>query len=278
MKVMGEDHTESVVDQDFWVRNHGLPEPKSLPVAVSDTGSVFEAGIAHTLLIGATGSGKGSVIWAFIRQLLPAKDRGLATFAGIDPKRSELKGCESLFDTGLAFTPEETAELLERIVAEMRHRQETGGRHFQVSTAMPWLFVVIDEFAGMASSPDRKTNTRINDAFFAIMTQGRSVGIAVLAAAQMPQKEFIGSLRSQFVMRICLRTETSLETSMVLGEGNAELAAAHSLPAATASNNYATAGIGWAIHETEGLVKVRFPYTSDDDIEAILQEASRGIQ
>lgn len=242
-------------------------------VAVSENGFPVTASMAHTLVVGATGSGKGSVLWAYIRALLPSARAGTAVFYGIDPKRTELKGCEALFKQ-LAFTPEETADILDRILADMRQRQEQGGRKFIVSKSNPLIFLAIDEFAAMTLGADRDTKKRIEASFLLIMSQGRSAGIAVLAMAQQPQKEVLGNIRAHFVLRVGLRLETSLETSMVFGEGMADLGVGcHQISAATAANNYESAGIGWALHESDGLVKVRFPYTSDEEIEDILKGA-----
>lgn len=242
-------------------------------LALMSDGQPLLTGVAHTLVVGATGSGKGSVLWAFIRTLLPAAQEGECVLYGIDPKRTELKGTEALFRK-LSFTPEETADLLDELIDLMRVRQESGGRTFRVSRENPLIFVVIDEFAAMSLGADRDTKKRIDNAFFALMTQGRSAGISILAMAQQPQKEVLGNLRSQFVLRVGLRLETSLETAMVFGEGATELGVGcHRIPAATAANDYASAGVGWAQHETGDLVKCRFPYTSDAEIDQILVEA-----
>jgi S-DNA-T family DNA segregation ATPase FtsK/SpoIIIE len=44
----------------------------------------------HLLVAGATGAGKGSVLWSLIRAMLPAIRAGLVQVWGIDPKRMEL--------------------------------------------------------------------------------------------------------------------------------------------------------------------------------------------
>lgn len=276
MRVKTGDHLATLIPPGFWERYPAAKLPTSpLPVAVTETGEVLTVGLAHTLVIGATGSGKGSVLWAYVRSLLSSKNSGLVEFAGIDPKRTELKGCEALFGLGLAYTPDEILPLLEGLVAKMRERQASGGRRFEPTVDQPMLLLVIDEFAAMTIGAAKDVKSRIDGAFFALMTQGRSAGIAVLALAQQPQKEVLGNLRSQFVLRIALRTENRVETDMVLGEGAADDGArCHDLPVATAGNGYRTAGLGWARTDTGQLGRVRFPYTSDDEIETILEGVS----
>lgn len=260
------------VSTDIFVLSE--PEPTGNKcLALMGNGQPLLTGIAHTLVVGSTGSGKGSVLWAYIRSLLPAAQAGECIFYGIDPKQTELKGTEPLFKS-LSFSPEKTADVLEEILEIMRERQVSGGRSFKVSNQNPLIFVAVDEFAAMTLGAEKSVKNRIDTAFFALMTQGRSAGIAILAMAQQPQKEVLGNIRNQFVMRVGLRLENATETTMVFGEGSVDIGVAcHRIPAATAANNYATAGLGWAQHETGQLVKARFPYTSDAEIDQILLEA-----
>ena len=44
----------------------------------------------HVLVAGATGAGKGSIIWSTIRGLLPAVRAGLVEIWALDPKLMEL--------------------------------------------------------------------------------------------------------------------------------------------------------------------------------------------
>ena len=52
----------------------------------------------HVLVAGATGSGKGSVIWGLIRALLPALHAGLVRILAADPKVMELAYGRAIFD------------------------------------------------------------------------------------------------------------------------------------------------------------------------------------
>lgn len=271
LRVTTRDLLDEAVPASFWVDNPGSSRPKVLPLAVSETGDVFASGIAHCLVVGSTGSGKGGVIFSWIRALLPAHKAGLVKFCGVDPKNTELKGLEPLFDLGLSFTPDKTALLLSDLVSEMERRQEAGGRRFEVTPDQPWILLVIDEFGAMSLGADRNDQKLIDQALMKLLTQGRSAGIAVLALNQFGTKESIGSIRSQFVLRVALRVENNLETDLVLGSGSAEQGAACAdIAPATPGNDYATAGLGWARTDTGDLTRIRFPYTSDSDIQEIL--------
>jgi S-DNA-T family DNA segregation ATPase FtsK/SpoIIIE len=52
----------------------------------------------HVLIAGATGAGKGSVLWSLVRALLRAMRAGLVQVWGIDPKRMELAFGRAIFD------------------------------------------------------------------------------------------------------------------------------------------------------------------------------------
>ena len=80
------------------------------------------------LIAGATGSGKGSVIWSLIRALLPAIAAGWVQVWALDPKRMELSFGRALFHR-YACQATAMVELLEAAVAEMHDRAEQfGGR------------------------------------------------------------------------------------------------------------------------------------------------------
>ena len=58
-----------------------------VPLGLTDTGTVFYAVFSHLLVVGQTGSGKGSVIWAFImgveRMLAGQNEAGWVRFYGV---------------------------------------------------------------------------------------------------------------------------------------------------------------------------------------------------
>ena len=94
-----------------------------LPVGRCEDGSPWRLRLAatHVLIAGATGSGKGSVIWSLIRALLPAIASGWVQVWALDPKRMELSFGRALFHR-YACQAAAMVELLEAAVAEMHDR------------------------------------------------------------------------------------------------------------------------------------------------------------
>src|SRR5271166_6296302 len=130
-----------------------------LPVGRCEDGSPWRLRLAstHVLIAGATGSGKGSVIWSLIRALLPAISSGWVQVWALDPKRMELSFGRALFHR-YACHAIAMVELLEAAVAEMHDRAgQFGGRTrtFTPSTEYPFLVVLVDELAFLtAYQPD----------------------------------------------------------------------------------------------------------------------------
>ena len=253
------------------------PDPneswKAFAVARREDGTVVPYSTFHTLVIGQTGAGKGSVLWSIISGMLPAAREGLVEFYAIDPKASEAKDPiarkPSKLFVEVATDAEAWADLLSRMVRDLHKRQESSGRSFTATRTTPLRIIFIDELSAltmMDTDANRKKEAMQN--LLIILSQGRSDGFIVIAAAQAPQKEMVGQVRGFFAMRVALRTETPMETDLVLGQGSSEQGAeAHLIPSANPGNSYATAGVGYMRIEGEPLpVRVRFPYTNDQTL------------
>lgn len=119
-----------------------------LEVGRVEDGSPFRLGLLghHVLVVGATGSGKGSVTWSMISQLAPGLDDDTVRLWVIDPKGGmELAPGAPLFDrfahgtaTGPGPWEEDFADLLEDAVAVMRDRQEPAPRRHPSAPADTW--------------------------------------------------------------------------------------------------------------------------------------------
>lgn len=241
-----------------------------IPLGFTDTGDVFYAMMSHLLVVGQTGSGKGSMIWSMVMGIDHVVGRcgQHVRFYGIDPKWAELAGVHRGFER-VAFDPDDQLDLLTMLVEEMRRRQGLGLRSFDASS-LPWLVLVIDEFNAIEASSDLKWKREVKALLSAVLSQGRSAGIVVVAAAQQGQRDAIGPYRDHFVTRVCLRVGSRVETDVVLGSGAVEAGALpHEIPPATVSNNYRTAGVGYGLSlSVPGYLRFRAPLVTDADIRA----------
>ncbi len=227
----------------------------------------------HVLIAGATGAGKGSFIWSAIRGLLPAQRAGLAQIWALDPKLMELSYGRELFGDHYAADPKECADLLDQAVKVMQERawRFAGLQRSHTPTiADPFVLVVVDEVAFLtAYQADRNLKQRITAALATLTTQGRAVGIGVLAALQDPRKEVM-NIRNLFPDKIALRLDESEQVDMVLGDGARDRGALadHISPIPELG-----AGVAYIRLETSpDPVRVRAAYVSDADIRAMVAE------
>jgi S-DNA-T family DNA segregation ATPase FtsK/SpoIIIE len=224
----------------------------------------------HILIAGATGAGKGSIIWSTIRGLLPAVQVGLVALWALDPKLMELSYGRALFGLRYAATPADCAELLERAVQIMQQRAARFAglqRSHTPTVDDPFILVIVDEVAFLtAYQADKDLRRRISAALATLTTQGRAVGVGVLAALQDPRKEVM-NIRNLFPDKIALRLDESEQVDMVLGDGSRDRGALadHISPIPELG-----AGIGYVRLETSpDPIRVRAAYVSDTDIRAM---------
>jgi len=227
----------------------------------------------HVLVAGATGAGKGSILWSVIRSLLPAVRAGLVELWALDPKLMELSYGKALFGNRYAAHPHDCADLLDKAVAVMQERaaRYAGVRRSHVPTVDdPFILVIVDEVAFLtAYQPDKHLRVRISAALATLTTQGRAVGVGVLAALQDPRKEVI-SIRNLFPDKIALRLDESEQVDMVLGDGARDRGA---LADEISPIPAAGAGVGYVRLETSpDPVRVRAAYVCDDDIRAMASD------
>jgi S-DNA-T family DNA segregation ATPase FtsK/SpoIIIE len=245
--------------------------PAALPVGRCEDGAPWLLRLlgSHVLIAGATGSGKGSVIWSAVRAMLPAILGGWVQVWALDPKRMELSFGRALF-TRYADTAAAMVGLLEEAVAEMHDRASKFAgttRTFTPSTGFPFLVVLVDELAFLtAYQPDRDLRKRAEAAIATLTSQGRSVGVCVVGALQDPRKDVI-SLRNLFPTRIALRLDESDQVDMVLGDGARDRGA---LADEISPIPETGAGVGYVrLEGSPQVVRVRAAYVSDEDIWAM---------
>ncbi|MFY2860446.1 FtsK/SpoIIIE domain-containing protein, partial [Mycobacterium sp. THU-M104] len=219
----------------------------------------------HILIAGATGAGKGSVLWSLIAGLAPQVATGRVRLWVIDPKGGmELGAGAPMFSVFCHHTGQPTVELLRGLVGLMQARANRLRGHTRLhapSTTEPLIVVIIDEIAALtAYVSDRKLRTETEQLLGLLLSQGRAVGISVVAAVQDPAKDTL-PVRQLFTVRIGLRMTEATQTAMVLGQGARDAGAECDLIAD------ATPGVGYVmIDGTADPIRVRAFHVTDRDI------------
>lgn len=256
----------------------GTVDLAGLPVARREDGLTYRLRLlgTHLLVVGATGSGKGSVIWSLVAALGPGiRDRLVQVWA-LDPKGGmELAAGQGLFarfvygdpEVGTAYEADFACVLEEAVVVMRRRQASLRGitRLHEPTAAEPLIVIVVDELASLtAYVQDRDAKKRIAAALSLLLSQGRAVGVTVVGAVQDPRKEILG-VRDLFPTRIALRLSEADQVGLVLGAGARDRGArCDQIP------EYLP-GVGYVgIDGIAEPVRVRFPYITDDDIAALV--------
>ncbi|ORA82249.1 cell division protein FtsK [Mycolicibacter kumamotonensis] len=219
----------------------------------------------HLLVAGATGAGKGSVLWSLIAGLAPEVKSGRVRLCVIDPKGGmELGAGAALFTRFCHHTGEPVVVLLHELVELMQARANRLRGHTRLhnpTPSEPLIVLIVDEIAALtAYVTDRKLRTEIEQLLGLLLSQGRAVGISVVAAVQDPAKDTL-PVRQLFTVRIGLRMTEATQTTMVLGQGARDAGAECDLIAD------ATPGVGYVmIDGTAEPVRVRAFHVTDRDI------------
>lgn len=224
------------------------------------------------LVVGATGAGKGSVLWSVLLGLVDHIDAGLVKVWVVDPKGGmELAAGRHLFDR-FAYGDSTSADgyeagfahLLATAVDVMRQRQDRLRgitRLHTPSVEEPLIVIMVDELAALTGwVTDRQVKTRIAAALGLLLSQGRAVGVVVVGAAQDPRKDVL-PLRDLFPVRIALRLNEAEQVGLVLGPG------ARNRGATCDKIPDALPGVGYV--DLDGVAeptRVRFCHVTDDHI------------
>lgn len=255
-----------------------VPEPiataaglQAVPVGAREDGTPFRLRLLHShlLVAGVTGAGKGSVIWSLLVGVVPAIRAGLVKVWAVDPKGGmELAAGAPLFDRFCHGDPEQVAELLDAAVAGLRARADRlrgKTRKLTPTRRDPLVLIVIDEVASLTSYvSDAQLRRRITNALAVLLSQGRAVGVTVVAATQDARKETL-SMRDLFPNRVALRAAEPEQADMVLGRG------ARDRGARADKISEATPGVGYVVVDDQPQpVRVRFAHVTDDHIDRLV--------
>jgi S-DNA-T family DNA segregation ATPase FtsK/SpoIIIE len=243
------------------------PDFTALPVARTEDGDAYGLRLFGTqvLVVGATGAGKGSVIWSFLRSVAAGIQTGLVHVWAFDPKGGmELGAGERLFTRFACEDYKAMADMLDEALATARRRAARlrGLTRQHIPTlAEPLIVIVIDELAALtAYLTERQLKDRIKATLGLLLTQGRAVGVHVLACLQDPRKEVL-PFRNLFPTRIGLRLTEEAEVDLVLGDGARDRGAlCDRIP-------QSSPGVGFVVLDGDpSPVRVRFSYLDDPDI------------
>lgn len=190
----------------------------------------------HGLCVGATGSGKSELLRTVALGMMARNPPEVLNLLLID-----FKGGATFLDlaraphvaaiiTNLSEEAPLVARMRDALAGEMNRRQQllravgyvsiTSYEHARRAgrqlTALPTLFIIVDEFSELLSQhPD------FADMFVAIGRLGRSLGMHLLLASQRLEEGRLRGLDAHLSYRMCLKTLSASESRTVLGTADA---------------------------------------------------------
>lgn len=220
----------------------------------------------HSLVAGATGSGKSVLIQAVLLDIAATNSKDFAQIALIDPKMGvDYSALESLphMREPVITTRERATAALEELVTEMesRYRRFAAARARDLASynaksipdeRLPMLFLVHDEFADWMLEEGYKD--AVGAAVQRLGVKARAAGIHLIFAAQRPDKDVMPmQLRENLGNRLILKVASEATSKIALDRPGAELLLGRGHLAAK-------------LNGEQGLVYAQAPFLSDDDI------------
>lgn len=173
----------------------------------------------HTLIAGATGSGKSVLINALIYSLT-FRDPEQVKLILIDPKRVELNQWRSLPHTiRYASEPADIAAAIRYAVDLMESRytslQQTGAKRYTGAE----VYIIVDEFADLITTQKKE----VLPPLCRIAQLGRAAGIHLIIATQRPTRDIItGQIKVNIDARVALRCPTAQDSRNIINIKGAE--------------------------------------------------------
>ena len=222
----------------------------------------------HSLVAGATGSGKSVLIQALLLDIAATNSKDLAQIILIDPKMgvdyAPLADLPHMRDE-IVTTKEKAGEVLEALVQEMEDRYRafakartrdlpTYNSKVSAEERLPMVFLVHDEFADWML--DDAYKAAVGAAVQRLGVKARAAGIHLIFAAQRPDKDVMPmQLRENLGNRLILKVSSEATSKIALDRPGAELLLGRGHLAAK-------------LNGEQGLVFAQAPFLSDQDIEA----------
>lgn len=222
----------------------------------------------HSLVAGATGSGKSVLIQAILLDIAATNPKSLAQIVLIDPKMGvDYSALEDLphMREPIVTTRERAIEILKELVEEMESRYRTfaAARARDLTTfnakaieadRLPMLFLVHDEFADWML--DDVYKGAVSAAVQRLGVKARAAGIHLIFAAQRPDKDVMPmQLRENLGNRLILKVSSEATSKIALDRPGAELLLGRGHLAAK-------------LNGEQGLVYAQAPFLSDEEITA----------
>jgi S-DNA-T family DNA segregation ATPase FtsK/SpoIIIE len=166
--------------------------------------------VTHTLIAGTTGCGKTELLRSLLLSLALYNRQAHLQIAMIDPKRRGLTPLEGLphLLAPVATTPEEAAELLDYVVAEMERRDQED------APSTPRIIIAVDEVGDLLATADKSVEKNL----VRLAQRGREAGFHLICSTQRPSAQAVPSaLKANLPARLVGKVASAQEALMATG-------------------------------------------------------------
>lgn len=284
--------TQTKVGAAF-LREHKATSPYDLVLGIKQDGSPYHFLTHHTMILGASGSGKGSPIQATIMQLAQFVKEGTVQIYASDGKRAEF-ALYNAFPSplmkriALGATPDDLrqhAEIISELLRIIDERSRNAalsidegavedGRDFTATKKTPMIMYFIDEYPSLYLGFEKmgKDGKIPLAELEQVISLGRSFGVYIMVATQRGEMSMLSPIRPNITNPILFRQPSDHMNRLFLGDDSILNGYdSRKIPPST-KPDYATAGIGYTLDELGNPVKMRVAYTNKDDMAALIRE------
>ena len=222
----------SVMDTDQW-QEFAADAALPVPLGMGSGGDPVMADFAtmpHTLVAGATGSGKSVCINTIVTGLLLCRNPMQVRMVMIDPKRVELtpyQGIPHLYSP-VVVEPTRALAVLKALTREMMERfakLEAAGvkniTHFNERSQMkmPYLLIIVDELADLMLT----SGNEVEQVLVRLAQLGRATGVHLVVATQRPSVDVVtGLIKANFPSRISFSVMSQVDSRTILDSNGAD--------------------------------------------------------
>ena len=222
----------SIMDTQEWAQfaqKAALP----VPMGIGSGGEPIMADFAtmpHTLVAGATGSGKSVCMNTIVAGLLLSRTPMEVRMVMIDPKRVELtpyQGIPHLYSP-VVVDPEKAVTVLKALTKEMMERFATleaagvkniSSYNQRASMKMPYLLILVDELADLMLT----ASNDVEQLLVRLAQLGRATGVHLVVATQRPSVDVVtGLIKANFPSRVSFSVMSQVDSRTILDSNGAE--------------------------------------------------------
>ncbi len=222
----------TVMDSPEWsefAEDAALPVPLGMGSGGDPVMADF-AKMPHTLVAGATGSGKSVCMNTIVTGLLMTRTPLDLRMVMIDPKRVELtpyQGIPHLY-APVIVEPERAVKALKALVKEMMDRFSTleasGVKNItsyneKSAFKMPYLLILVDELADLMLT----SSSEVEQLLVRLAQLGRATGVHLVVATQRPSVDVVtGLIKANFPSRISFAVGSQVDSRTILDATGAD--------------------------------------------------------